>query len=76
MLRVNYMRPEQMPPHQRDFPRRQQSELPAATGSRALALMVAWYLVAMFAGILLLGYLTASERPSTTSAAAGTTLAR
>ena len=59
MLRVNYMRPEQMPPHQRDFPRREQSELPGAAGSRALALMVAWYLVAMFAGILLLDYLTA-----------------
>jgi hypothetical protein len=45
-----------MPPHQRAFPRREQSELPGVAGSRALAVMVAWYLVAMFAGILLLGY--------------------
>ena len=76
MLRINYMRPEQMPPHQRDFPRKEQSELPGAAGSQELALMVAWYLVAMFAGILLLGYLTAPVRPSTTTAAAGIALAR
>jgi hypothetical protein len=58
-----------MPPHQRDFPRREQlDELPGADGSRALALMVAWYLVAMFAGILLLGRLTA-PRPNTNTAA-------
>jgi len=77
MFRINYLRPEQMPPHQRDFPRQEQiEELPGAAGSRELAMMVAWYLVAMFAGILLLGYLTASERPSTTTAAAGIALAR
>jgi hypothetical protein len=76
MLRINYMRPEQMPPHQRDFPRRERSELPGAAGSRGLAMMVAWYLVAMFAGILLLGYLTASEPPSTTTAAMGATLTK
>jgi hypothetical protein len=77
MYRINYLRPEQMPPHQRDFPPRPQpEELPGAAGSRALALMVAGYLVAMFAGILLLGYLTAWERPSTTTAAAGTVLAK
>jgi len=77
MFRINYMRPEQMPPHQRDFPRREQiEELPGAAGSRGLAMMVAWYLVAMFAGILLLGYLTAPQRPSTATAAAGTALAR
>jgi tetrahydromethanopterin S-methyltransferase subunit B len=77
MFRINYLRPEQMPPHQRDFPRREQiEELPGAAGSRALAMMVGWYLVAMFAGILLLGYLTASERPSATAAAAGTALAK
>jgi hypothetical protein len=76
MLRINLMRPEQMPPHQRDLSRRQQSELSGAAGSRGLALMVAWYLVAMLAGILLLGYLTASERPSTTTAATGIALAR
>ena len=77
MFRINYLRPEQMPPHQRDFPRREHfEELPGAAGSRGLALMVAWYLVAMFAGILLLGYLTASERPSTTTAAAGAALTK
>jgi hypothetical protein len=77
MFRINYLRPEQMPPHQRDFPRREQlGELPGAAGSRTLALMVAWYLVAMFAGILLLGHLIASEPRRTTSIAAGTALAR
>ena len=77
MFRINYLRPEQMPPHQRDFPHREQlEELPGAAGSPALALMVALYLVAMFAGILLLGFLTMSERPSTTTAAAGTALAK
>jgi hypothetical protein len=69
MLRVNYLRPEQMPPHQRDFPRRELSELPGA-GSRALAMMVALYLVAAFAGVLSLRYLAA---PTTTTAAVGAT---
>ena len=76
MFRVNYLRLEQMPPHQRDFPPRERSQLPSADGSPALALMVAWYVVAMFAGILLLGYLTASESPRTTSAAAGAVLTK
>jgi hypothetical protein len=61
MLRVNSLPPEQIPRYQRDFPRR---ELPGAN-ARALALMVAWYLVAMFAGILLLGHLTAPVAPNT-----------
>jgi hypothetical protein len=75
MFRINYLRPEQMPPHQRDFPHREQlEELPGAAGSPALALMEA--LLAMFAGILLLGYLTASESPRATSAAAGATLTK
>jgi hypothetical protein len=74
MLRVNYLRPEQMPPHQRDFPRRDQlPELPGAAGSRALVMMVALYLVAMFAGVLVLRYLTPSETPSITTAAVGAT---
>jgi tetrahydromethanopterin S-methyltransferase subunit B len=77
MLRVNYLRPEQMPPHQRDFPRREQlAELPGAARSRALALMVALYLVAMVAGVLVLRYVTAVDRPSTTTAAAGKALIR
>ena len=71
MLRVNYLRPEQMPAHQRDFPRRGQlDELPGTSGSRTLAMMVAGYLVAMFAGIALLGYLTAPTLPSAATAAA------
>jgi tetrahydromethanopterin S-methyltransferase subunit B len=76
MFRINYLRPEQMPPHQRDFPRREQiEELPGAAGSRELALMVAWYLVAMLAAILLLGYLTA-EPPHTISARTLATLTK
>jgi hypothetical protein len=70
MLR-NYLRPEQMPPHQRDFPRRDQlPEVPGAAGSRALAMMVALFLVAAFAGVLSLRYLAA---PSTATAAVGAT---
>jgi hypothetical protein len=63
MLRVNYVRPEQMPSHQRDFPRKE-AELPSAAGSGGLGLMVACYLIAMFAGILLLDYLTAPRLPN------------
>jgi len=36
--------------------------------------MVAWYLIAMFAGIMLLGYLTAPVVPSTGTAGAAETL--
>jgi hypothetical protein len=76
MLRVNYLRPKQMQPHHRDPPRRQQlDELPGASGFRGLALMVAWYLVAMFVGILLLGHLTA-PRPSTSTAATSRTFSK
>jgi hypothetical protein len=75
MLRVNYRLPEQMPTHQRDFPRREQLyEVPSAAGSRSLALMVAGYLVAMFGGIVLLGYLTEPKLPGTATAAASSTL--
>lgn len=74
MLRVNYVRPEQMPQHQRDFPRRELAQLPDFSGSRSLALMVAGYLIAMFAGIGLLGYLTAPTPPSTSMAAGSVAL--
>jgi hypothetical protein len=74
MLRVNYLPPEQMPAHQRYFPRKQLHELPDASGSRGLALLVAGYLVAMFAGILLLGHLTAPTLPSSATAATSSTL--
>ena len=57
------VRPEQMPSHQRDFPRREEPELPS--GSGGLGLMVVCYLIAMFAGVLLLGYLTAPKLPDT-----------
>lgn len=74
MFPINYLRPEQMPPHQRDFPRREQlEELPGAAGSQALPLMVVGYLVAMFAGILLLGHLTAPVAPNTARATIGVT---
>jgi hypothetical protein len=76
MFRINYLRPEQMPPHQRDFPPREQlQELPGAAGFRALVMMVAWYIVAMFAGILLLGHLTA-PRPNTGTAATSGALSK
>ena len=42
-------------------------------GSRMLGLMVAWYLVAMLGGILLLGYLTAPA-PNTIIATTAVTL--
>jgi hypothetical protein len=69
MLRVNYMRPEDTPSHQWDFPRRDRTELPGSSGSHELGLMVAFYLIAMLAGILLLGYLTAPRPPNTAAVA-------
>ena len=71
MFPVNYLPPEQMPSHQRDFPREEQGVHVLATdGSRGLALLVAWYLLAMLGGIVLLGQLTAETVP-VTSASAG-----
>jgi hypothetical protein len=59
MLRVNYKRPEEMPSHHRDFPERDHEEGPrAVSASQGLGLLVFGYLIAMFAGILLLGHLT------------------
>ena len=76
MYRINDLPPEQMPPHERDFPRREQSaEVPGAEGSHTLAVMVAWYLVAMFAGIFLLGHFAAPVPPET-SGVAGRTLSK
>ena len=77
MFRVNYLPPEQMPAHQRDFPHRPQlEEFPDAADSRGLGFLVAWYLVSMIGGIILLGYLTASPAPNTSTAAIGATLSR
>ena len=69
MFRVNYVRPEQMPSHQRDFPRREEPELSSAAGSGGLGTLVACYLIAMLAGILLLGYLIAPRPPDTAAMA-------
>ena len=77
MFRVNYLPPEQMPAHQRDFPHRPQlDELPGAVESRGLGLLVACYLVAMIGGIILLGYLAVPVAPNTSTAAIGVTLSR
>jgi hypothetical protein len=70
MMRVNYVRPEQMPSHQRDFPPRESEGTSSAAGSHALAVMVASYLVAMCMGLLLLGYLTAPVQQQAGAAAA------
>jgi hypothetical protein len=69
MLRVHYRAPESLPSHQRDFPpRRASREIPGAEGSYQLSLMVAGYLVALLAGIVLLGHLTATTIPNTATA--------
>jgi hypothetical protein len=65
MLRVSYKRPEEMPSHHRDFPERHDREpLRAGSASQGLGLLVAGYLVAMFAGILLLSHLTRTSSPA------------
>ena len=69
MFPVHYRPPESLPAHQRDFPPRQASkERLGAEGSNGLALMVAWYLVALIAGIFLLGHLAATTGPNTATA--------
>jgi hypothetical protein len=69
MLRVHYRAPESLPSHQRDFPpRRPSGEIAGAEGSLQLAFMVACYVVALIAGIVLLGQLAASNLPNTTGA--------
>ena len=42
--------------------------MPGAEGSHQLALMVAWYLVALIAGIVLLGHLTPTSIPNIATA--------
>ena len=70
MFPVNYRPPEHLPPHHRDFPPRTPAKHIEphfhADGSGALALMVAFYLVAMFTGLGLLG--TFASEPNITSA--------
>jgi hypothetical protein len=73
MYRTNDL-PEQILAHDRDLPRRDQSaDVPGAEGSHTLAVMVAWYLIAMFA-IVLLGHLAAPVPPETSAVAIGGTV--
>jgi hypothetical protein len=68
MLRVHYRPPESLRSHQRDFPpRRPSGEIAGSEGSLQLAFVVACYVVVLFAGIVLLGQLAASNIPNTTS---------
>jgi hypothetical protein len=76
MLRVNYMRPEQMPAaspglsSKRVIRTARRRRFPSAGPDGGLVSR------GDFRGILLLGYLTALERPRTTTAAAGVTLSK
>jgi hypothetical protein len=66
MLPLHHRPPEQMPPHQRDGPPRQEPhESAARNGTRALGLMVAIYILAMLGGIGLLRIFTAPVPHST-----------
>ena len=72
-MRVNYLPPEQMPSHQRDFPRDpQRAELAGLEGSRLLGLFVACYLAAIFVAIGLVGVFT-GDRPITSASVGATT---
>ena len=65
MFRINYLPPERMPSHQRDFPPGERPAEPRALGaSRQLWLMVTGYLLALLVGILLLGALTPTSPPA------------
>jgi hypothetical protein len=65
MFRVNYLPPEQMPSHQRDFPRHEKlPSLRSGDGSSELLMLVVLYLLAMLGGIVLLGQLTPVKSPS------------
>ena len=76
MYRINHLPPEQMPSHQRDFPRDpQRAEMAGLEGSRLLGLFVACYLAAIFVAIGLVGVLT-GDRPTIASASLGATTER
>jgi hypothetical protein len=69
MFRFHYHAPDSLPAHQRDFPPSPPlGEIPGAEGSHQLAFLVACYVAALLAGIVLLGQLAASNIPNTTSA--------
>ena len=55
MFRHNHLPREQVSSHQRDLP---PGRVPEDSGSGQLGLMVGGYLIALFAGVLLLGALT------------------
>ena len=74
MFRVNYLPPEQMPSHQRDFPREgQRGEMTGLEGSRLLGLLVACYLAAIFAAIGLVSVFAGGARTITSASSAATT---
>jgi hypothetical protein len=67
MFRVHYRRPEDLPPHQRDFPPRAPAEgvQRSGDGSGQLALLVGFYLLAMCLGLAALVGLAPSVVPNT-----------
>ena len=74
MFRVNYLPPEQMPSHQRDFPREpQRGEMAGLEGSRLLGLLVACYLAAIFVVIGLVGVFAYGGTVVTSASIAATT---
>ena len=59
MFPINYRLPEQMPPHQRDFPPREEVASTEPLGeSRIILLVVAGYVLAMLGAIVVLRVLT------------------
>jgi hypothetical protein len=55
LFRINYLPPDRLPSHQRDFPRQRPSTVGQFAGSYLLGLLVAGYLVILFVAIGLLG---------------------
>lgn len=66
MFRINYLPPERMSSHQRDFPQRERPAEPIALrgGSGELWLIVAGYLLALFVGIIFVAALTPTSTPT------------
>ena len=73
-MRVNYLPPDQMPSHQRDFPRDpQRAEMAGLEGSRLLGLLVACYLAAIFVAVGLVGAFADGGTNVTSASIAATT---
>ena len=71
MFLIDDLPAKRMPKPHGDFPRKEQlAHLPAADGSRGLAFLVIFYLLAMLGGIVLLGQLTAPTAPGSSASAA------